>query len=604
MPFFDTASDRLTRPLEPSMAGPCADIKALVEMLNVESYTQMGHLESERQGRLMELESRLEAALSAEPASGGIPDRRAALAFARAYRLVTLYPDTVGNTERIIATLPALTFSCVQPPRADPARHTAIFARLTARLGLHAGDVERIEKEYAMAAERLERRRRLVGLLRAELCPDPAQTPGSAEAHAFFGLFFPNHPLQPGEVEVVATESCLYFCILSNDAFKQSASYLARDEAARKETLDYLERLRRFNFYNFSHFPAFTSFDARDMDPARVDALTTAMKMSRAELIALLNTAVFVEERDNLDKYLIHDSWGHYWQADLTQLGSLYDRMASLQLPLSPSDTVRLGDKLCTFLDLVYLRRDGTLTFDEALARNFATAWTFERFEPLLAPVIAEMAADTIEYRFRADCRAVGLELPSSSLFSHHPAKIDFAWADLSFFVKSLKRVNNLYLKDEELKAGFVERARLLFRLKYRRNYAAVASSEALDKDLKSILERLLAIFNEVQEEHLGMKLETTVDADGKLRINAFFQVFINLLQAGMTLNRIVHGQLEKQRPHLNPHLQTLIIFMVKYFERDPLRGFWSLDETLASSAVPLLETLAACEREITVQSI
>ena len=384
------------------------------------------------------------------------------------------------------------------------------------------------------------------------------------------------------------------FCILSNDAFAKTESFLARDEAARKATLDYLERLRRFNFYNFSHFPAFTSFDAREMDPTHLDRLASAMNLDRAGLVALLNTAVFIEERDNLEKYLVHDSWGHYWQADLTGLGTLYDRMASLQLPLAPSDVARVDEKLCTFLDLVYLRRDGTLLFDETLARRFAAAWMYERFQPLLAPVIAELAADMIEYRARTACRAAGLDLPSSSLFPHHPAKIDFAWADLSFFVKSLKRVNTLYAKDEELKAGFVERARLLFRLKYRRNFPAVASAEKLDAELKTILERLLAIFNEVQETFLGIKLAVADDAEGRPRINAFFQVFLNLLQIGMTLNGIIHEQLEKERPHLAPHFQTLIIFVVKYFERDPLQGFWTLDDILASYAVPLLEALAA----------
>ena len=279
--------------------------------------------------------------------------------------------------------------------------------------------------------------------------------------------------------------------------------------------IDYLKRLRQFNFYNFSHFPAFTSFEAREMDPANLDRFGQAMKLERAELIALLNTAVFIEERDNLEKYLVHDSWGHYWQADLTGLGTLYDRMASLQLPLSPSDTVRLDDKLLSFLDLVYLRRDGSLVFDEGLARRFAAAWVYERFQPLLAPVIAELAADMIEYRARAECGAAGLQLPSSSLFAHHPAKIDFAWADLSFFVKSLKRVNSLYQKDEELKAGFVERARLLFRLKYRRNYSNVTSTETLDAELKETFERLLVIFGEVQEADLGIKLEMTLDANG-----------------------------------------------------------------------------------------
>ncbi len=599
MNFFDAASDPFTRPLDPSLATACADARSLVELLNVDSYAKMGHLSPEQETTLHALESRLQTALARPPALASetpwtSADRNAALAFAQAYRLTILYPDTVGAEGEIIATLPTPSFSVVRPPHEDPGTHAAVFAQLCERTGLNAADRDLIEAQARTAAAKLARRRQLVSLLRTELRPAPARPPDSAAAHRFFSALFPDHPLQPGEVEVLATESCIYFCILSNDAFAKTAGFLARDEAARKITLDYLERLRKFNFYNFSHFPAFTSFEAREMDPAHLDRLASAMDLDRAGLIVLLNTAVFVEERDNLEKYLVHDSWGHYWQADLTGLGTLYDRMASLQLPLAPSDTARVGEKLCTFLDLVYLRRDGTLLFDETLARQFAAAWMHERFQPLLAPIIAELAADMIEYRARAACRVAGLDLPSSSLFSQHPAKIDFAWADLSFFVKSLKRVNTLYAKDEELKAGFVERARLLFRLKYRRNFAAVASVETLDTELKIVLERLLAIFSEVQETHLGIKLEIAVDPEGRPRINAFFQVFLNLLQIGMTLNGIIHEQLEKERPHLAAHFQTLIIFVVKYFERDPLQSFWTLDETLAKHAVPLLEALAA----------
>ena len=276
-------------------------------------------------------------------------------------------------------------------------------------------------------------------------------------------------------------------------------------------------------------------------------------------------------------------------------MGALYDRLASLQLPLSPSDTVRVDDKLVSFLDLVYLRRDGSLVFDEALAARYAAAWMYERLQPLLAPLVAELAADMIEYAARQQCALAGLELPSSSLFAHHPAKIDFAWADLSFFVKSLKKVNTLYEADEELKAGFVERARLLFRLKYRRNYAAVTLPEKLETELTAILERLLAVFHEVQETHFSLKLEVT-DDNGHPAINAFFQVFLNLLQIDLTINGIIHQQVENERPYLAPYFQTLVIFIVKYFERDPFRGFWTLDETLAAYAVPLLEALAACD--------
>ena len=601
MNFFDASSDVFTRPLDAAMAAPCADARSLVELLNVDSYTKMGHLPPDRMEQLAAVESRLERALTrpaqlSKETPWDVSDREAAYAFAQAFRLSALYPATVGTGDEVIATLPVPTFACLHPACPDPAWHRATFLQLCERTGLSEADRVAIDTEAAQAERRLARRRRLIELLRAELRPDRTVSPTSAAAHRFFGFLFPDHPLLPGEVEVVATGSCVYFCILSNDAFSRTETFLARDETARRGVADYLKRLRQFNFYNFSHFPAFTSFEARELDPAHLDRLGEAMALPRAELIALLNTAVFVEERDQLEKYLIHDSWGHYWQADLTQLGTLYGRMASLQLPLSPSDSVRLDDRLISFLDLVYLRRDGSLLFDEALARRYATAWVHERFQLLLAPIIAELAADVIEYCARAECRAAGLELPSSSLFAHHAAKIDFAWADLSFFVKSLKRVNTLYANDEELRAGFVERARLLFRLKYRRNYPAVASHEALDAELRKVLERLLVIFTEVQEADLGIKLDVVIDGEGRPCINAFFQVFLNLLQIGMTLNAIIHGQLEDARPHLKPHLQTLIMFLVKYFERRPLQGFWTLDETLAKYAVPLLEILAASE--------
>ena len=100
-----------------------------------------------------------------------------------------------------------------------------------------------------------------------------------------------------------------------------------------------------------------------------------------------------------------------------------------------------------------------------------------------------------------------------------------------------------------------------------------------------------------MEEEHLGTNLDFSVEADGQVKINFFFQVLLNLLRTCVAVNQMVHGQLET-RPELLANYRTLVIFIVKLFERDPLRHFWSLDETLQGHAVPLLETLAACARE------
>ena len=150
--------------------------------------------------------------------------------------------------------------------------------------------------------------------------------------------------------------------------------------------------------------------------------------------------------------------------------------------------------------------------------------------------------------------------------------------------------MNTLYEKDATQRAGFMERVRLLFQLKYRRNYPGVASPEVLDTEIGKVFARLLAVFHEVQEADLGMSLETP---------NTFSRGFLNLLRVATTLNGIVVGQLEGARPHLGPYFQTLVMFVVKYFERDPAQNFWTLDEALAVHAVPLLETLAAAEKNL-----
>ena len=248
----------------------CAGVKELVELLAVESYREMGQRTSdELAARLGEVATRLETALVA---LGGFPAGAAAqtppaagLAFALAQRLSALYPDTVGDAGAVVASLPLPAMRRIRSGHGSPEAQAAVFERLAARLGLSETAVAEVEAEFHVARAKLRRRRQQVGLQRAELPPNP----GPPEAHEFFGRFFPEHPLWPGEVDVAATESCLYFILLSNEAFARTDGFLARDEAGRKHTLDYLERLRRFNFSNFSHFPAFTSFDAREMDPGR-----------------------------------------------------------------------------------------------------------------------------------------------------------------------------------------------------------------------------------------------------------------------------------------------------------------------------------------------
>ncbi len=235
-----TQSEREDRTAEPSplpktnpgVAG-LAEARALIELLNVGSYTEMGHAEAGARSRLEELDARLQTALAAprlleKDTRRGTTGREAAFAFAQAFRLSALYPDTVGAGDDVIATLPVPTFSCVRPARTDPARHAAAFRSLCQRIGLDDADRASIEAEAENAARKLARRHAVVELLRGLLRPDPDRAPTSADAHRFFGFLFPDHPLQLGEVEVVATQSCVYFCILSQRSSSRGRKHSLR----------------------------------------------------------------------------------------------------------------------------------------------------------------------------------------------------------------------------------------------------------------------------------------------------------------------------------------------------------------------------------------
>ena len=76
-----------------------------------------------------------------------------------------------------------------------------------------------------------------------------------------------------------------------------------------------------------------------------------------------------------------------------------------------------------------------------------------------------------------------------------------------------------------------------------------------------------------------------------------FFQVFLNLLQIGMTLNGIIHEQLERGASASRAAFSDAHLFSWSNISSATrFQSFWTLDETLAGYAVPLLEALAASE--------
>ena len=135
MGFFADIDDELTRDLADDYAMLFLAIRKLTDLLNVDSYDEMGG-GHEHSARLFESERALSDELRHELREE-IPenaDPGILASFLKAYRLEAIYPDTVGPMEETASTIPLLTLPKFQARRIDAAKR-----ELKEETGLTAG---------------------------------------------------------------------------------------------------------------------------------------------------------------------------------------------------------------------------------------------------------------------------------------------------------------------------------------------------------------------------------------------------------------------------------------------------------------------------------
>lgn len=596
MHFFSDIEDELTGELATDFAEVFASVRRLTELLDLDSYAEMGKGDVSA-SVILQAEAKLSGLLSHElveelPAEIPVP---VVDAFLLSYRLEPLYPDTVGTVEETVSTIPLETYPHFVARKVDSARHLSAYAALAGKLGVTEDRLQAIESEVVASTRRLEKRRTLMDTVRRWLIEEEGVPRSGDEIKAVFDRYFPENPLRASEIGMIVTRTCLYWSLPRNEELEPD-----RTEEEKKLAEEWLKYTGRFAFQYFSHFPTFSSFDARDADPGLISELSESLGWDEPDVIEGLNSTTTIERTAEIEKYLIHDTWGHMWQGDLTDLRRLYDTMESLKSPVDANEHLRLPDgNILSPLDLLYLNAGGKIRFDEVCATRYADQWIRERMDALLAPIVAELTADCIEYKFKLDNADKEDLLPSSSLFSDNPAKLDFAWVDIGYFVRSLRRTNAVYRKNEDLKRNLVERICSLLKLKYPRQHARVESKEALSADVEKTVERFLELLNERESLHLNQELLIDdTDGDKVPDVNSFFLLFTNFLRVQFTLNRLIKGEMEGKRKDLAELFNVLMIFIARFFETDPMVRFWNLDETLGKYALALLVEASRAEKE------
>lgn len=510
--------------------------------------------------------------------------------FAAAVLLSGHFRDTVGRRDpsRIRSSLPLATFPHYAVHAPSRPRAARLARALSPRLGLGAAASARMRAEDALAGKRIRLKEAVISGLLAYAGLSRKVKLAHAPVAKLFKALFVTSPLRAGEVELVATDTSLYFCIPSIAGMKASAGWRARTARERAEAEAFLGMAWKFRFDYFSHFPSFSFFDSKSAAPALRAFLERRVKAGPADVRECLNHAVGLLDRSQVEQYLIHDTWGHVWQDDLTSMRFLYDRMAGLHFPLAPDRARVLGGNVVSIADLIYVTPAGAARLDRETARRFIHEDLQDKIEALFAPVVAELTADVLEHKFLVDRPDIGHLLTSSSAFGDKPTKFDFAWNDLSYYMAVLRNPNEAYDSHPELREAFLARLDWLLDRKTPYHKASKAGRARLEKPFREFLALYRATTAADFHPDLGVRAK-----GGNAAISAFFQVYANALHIGYALNVLLEEEIGRRRPAWLRYREILVLFAIKWFERDPRRNFWAMDEMLAAWALPLLGALA-----------
>ena len=133
---------------------------------------------------------------------------------------------------------------------------------------------------------------------------------------------------------------------------------------------DFLARVNRFKQWQFAHFPVFGYLRGEDLDARLLEQLAARCEMDTAEVAREISALTAIIPLQEVDKYVVHDVWGHSWQASMLQFDKMYQQLATFADPLSLRSCVPSSGPTACHPD----RRHGSAS--DRSARERSTAGT------------------------------------------------------------------------------------------------------------------------------------------------------------------------------------------------------------------------------------
>ncbi len=371
-----------------------------------------------------------------------ISEKEIDLAFASGVLRAQELEGTVIDQAGIIDTFSSATLSHFAVDFCDKkGNRERVRDSLLKTLNIDESELIELEQEfYDSEILATEKRKRVIGALDSIFdLHGPAPRVGELFAALYTDFYLPEI-----DVKIIRTATSIFFCVPF-----ESVSHLSVKEG--KQSDDSLSRL----WGNFSsqkqsfmaHFPVFGFFTGDQINAETLKKISKISGLSLEESSSTLTSMISILPAEDVDKYIIHDVWGHQWQAHLFDFEKTYTHAAGFQKRPDISKSIN-GESIETLLQ--YAVEKGTTEEWEARCIDYLVSEYEERLIHSISALFAEVLADAMEYKFLFLRKDLQSEMPSSSFLSEFPAKLDLTLHDLPIYfrlalrgISSLKKTTN-----------------------------------------------------------------------------------------------------------------------------------------------------------------
>ncbi|MDG1478353.1 MAG: hypothetical protein P8R54_02135 [Myxococcota bacterium] len=462
------------------------------------------------------------------------------------------YRETVLGEPPLVDTAGSQTLSSFEVD-VDAAALEAVHRAFTPDAMVREATAARLEEELSQL--RL-RQAIMAGLDR--LFPMRPEADNRAAIDACVAALYPGHPLHSDEVAVIRTSTALFVCIPFSDGVLTT-----RDDPRIRA---FIEELTDYHPSFSAHFPSFGSLTSGRVAAPLLAALAAETGLTESLLQETLPTMVVVLPTDKIDQYIVHDAWGHGWQALLFRFEETYQRVAGYTaLPRLDQAVTRSGRTLTLrgVLEAQIARQVRGATLVTADWDAWLEAATAERLYDALSGLNAEVLADVVEYKYLALRPEDAALMPSSSFVKELPTKLDLTLLDMDYYYRcalaGFRRFGNREAAEDAL-------------------VAALCASGLPEAETAAVVDAFAGHVGAWLDGIHGAEVGFAV-VDGVLQTNTFSRVALNYLGLHVQFNDL-YAALMAQRGDVR-FADLLVFSTAAYLEEDWEHHFWHLDAFL-----------------------